>query len=589
MKTVLILSGLMCCCACGFFSSGSSGQYSYAGGGAGGGGGSQNVTECGTPIDSTPATSHGTPQAISGGVMAATGHGTVVIADSDRAVIWVVKSKGTEMSSLRLAAGDLPGRTIAGPDGTAFVVLRGANQIARVDTRTEQLERFDTCRSPRALSYDPRSAALTVGCADGTLERFHDRAREQLNVSFKVNDLRDLAQDGDRLIATSFRSAQVYSISSTGQTSELPHQNVGDAGVPRVAWRLIPGPLRPLISYQTHLTQALPVTGNTVCSAPSYYNAGTVGANLVTASLGLVGYDAVVQMGQFPSLVLPVDIAVDAVGDYAIVTPNTATELSWSRDRSFTQDAVGFLQLPGETVAVAERDGEWFAFSRDPAMVSYFDKKSFGTVNSVMLRHARSATSTGLRLFHQKTSSNLACASCHPEGGDDGHTWNFSTGPRLTPTLRGGLSMTAPFHWSGDRSTMHELMDDVMVSRMGGSPQAPERIEALTTWLDALAAEAPPPAELASVKRGQHLFESAQTGCATCHAGPLGTNNQLFDVGTGGVFNVPRLIEVAWRPRWMHDGRPSGFGLVNGEERHGHIAQLSESEQRDLLEYVKSR
>ena len=477
--------------------------------------------------------------------MAATGHGTVVIGDADRARVWVVSNYGKEVRSFTLLPSDLPGRTIAGPDDTAFVVLRGANQIARVGTVPPRLERFDTCRAPRAVSFDASSGALTVGCADGTLERFQDGVRQVLEVSRKVQDLRDLAQDGDRLIATSFRSAGVFSISASGETRELHHENVSDAGVARVAWRMVPGPFGPMISYQTHLTDTLPVTSGNLCTVPVYYR--TPGANLVTASVGVVGRDRVIQTHRFADLVLPVDLAVDAVGDYAIVTPNESVALSWSRPASGTEPEAGFGFLYGETVAVAERDGDWFAFGRDPAKVSYFTKKTFGSAPSVVL-DAKSVRSTGHTLFHQSTASNLACASCHPEGGDDGHTWNFSSGARLTPTLRGGLSMTAPFHWSGDRPTMGDLMADVLVTRMGGNAQSQARVSALTTWLDGLAADAPPPVDLASAKRGQALFESAQTGCVTCHTGPLGTNNQSFEVGTGGVFNVPRLVELGWRP-----------------------------------------
>ena len=38
---------------------------------------------------------------------------------------------------------------------------------------------------------------------------------------------------------------------------------------------------------------------------------------------------------------------------------------------------------------------------------------------------------TGQALFHGNTGSFDACASCHPEGGDDGRTWDFDRiGPR---------------------------------------------------------------------------------------------------------------------------------------------------------------
>ena len=52
-------------------------------------------------------------------------------------------------------------------------------------------------------------------------------------------------------------------------------------------------------------------------------------------------------------------------------------------------------------------------------------------------------------LFHSVTPNltnggAISCASCHPEGREDGTTWHFVEGNRQTPPLWGGLSETAP-------------------------------------------------------------------------------------------------------------------------------------------------
>src|SRR5262249_26625612 len=59
---------------------------------------------------------------------------------------------------------------------------------------------------------------------------------------------------------------------------------------------------------------------------------------------------------------------------------------------------------------------------------------------------------TGHGIFHANSGAGLACASCHPEGGDDGRVWRFrlkdgTAVPRRTQNLRGGILATAPFHW----------------------------------------------------------------------------------------------------------------------------------------------
>ena len=206
---------------------------------------------------------------------------------------------------------------------------------------------------------------------------------------------------------------------------------------------------------------------------------------------------------------------------------------------------------------------------------------------------ASSVASTGHELFHRATPAGLACASCHPEAGEDGHIWSFAEGARRTPTLRGGLRGTAPFHWSGELASMAALMRDVMVVRMNGPVLADARMQAVETWLSAQPAIAAPRLDAAGVARGRVIFESSEASCSSCHSGQKGTNNATVDVGTGTAFQVPRLAEFAWRAPWFHDGRmdtlEARFGSSSGGEAHGHVAQLSAAERVDLMEYLRSR
>ena len=78
-------------------------------------------------------------------------------------------------------------------------------------------------------------------------------------------------------------------------------------------------------------------------------------------------------------------------------------------------------------------------------------------------------------MFHVDAGGGVACASCHPEGGEDGRVWNFTClGPRRSQSLRGGLSGTEPFHWDGDMPDFSTLVQTVFVGRMSG-PQPSRR------------------------------------------------------------------------------------------------------------------
>jgi hypothetical protein len=65
----------------------------------------------------------------------------------------------------------------------------------------------------------------------------------------------------------------------------------------------------------------------------------------------------------------------------------------------------------------------------------------------------------GHELFHREAPAGLACASCHPEGRDDGRVWKFlPDGARRTQNLAGGVIETAPFHWDGALPSIHSLV-----------------------------------------------------------------------------------------------------------------------------------
>src|SRR5690606_25550813 len=197
-------------------------------------------------------------------------------------------------------------------------------------------------------------------------------------------------------------------------------------------------------------------------------------------------------------------------------------------------------------------------------------------------------------LVHRDSGAGIACASCHPEGGEDGHVWQFSgIGPRRTQPLNAAIEHTAPYHWDGDLEGLGAIMSAVFVGRMGGVHQSAERLASLESWLFALPAPAPVrPADDAAVQRGKALFESAETGCATCHSGKWLTNNQSVAVGTGKALQVPSLVGIAHRAPFLHDGcartLADRFDPDCGGDAHGDTSALSPEQLGDLVAYLES-
>ena len=245
---------------------------------------------------------------------------------------------------------------------------------------------------------------------------------------------------------------------------------------------------------------------------------------------------------------------------------------------------------PGQVISVSySQTGVLFAQTREPAALWRGD-----TMTTITLA-PDSRADTGQLIFHVNAGGGLACASCHPEGGEDGRVWNFAcTGLRRTQSIRGGISPTAPFHWDGSEPTFSHLMDDVFSGRMSGPMLSDDQKNALQSWVDTIPAM-PVTAGLdpAAVARGQTLFTSPTYACATCHAGALLTNNTTVDVGTGAAFQVPSLRGVAWRGPFMHTGCAATLAdrfdaTCGGGDKHGMTSTLTAGQVGDLVTYLQS-
>jgi cytochrome c peroxidase len=229
------------------------------------------------------------------------------------------------------------------------------------------------------------------------------------------------------------------------------------------------------------------------------------------------------------------------------------------------------------------------AQSREPAALYIYQGLGGGVPLTIPLSMS-SVADRGHHLFHSDPGGGIACASCHPEGGDDGHTWDFQTsGPRRTLNLRGTLDGTAPYHWTGESKDMPNLIDDVFVGRMHGPMLSNQDMSALGSWLISIA---PPPAKLItdmdSVIRGRGLFNGS-AGCSACHNGPKLTNNATMDVGTGDRFQVPSLIGVGWHTPLLHNGCAHTIEerlTICATPQHGSTGALSKLQIADLVAYL---
>jgi hypothetical protein len=315
-------------------------------------------------------------------------------------------------------------------------------------------------------------------------------------------------------------------------------------------------------------------------------------AGAVLSVLTVLASDGSVLVNRsFPG-VLPVDVAVSADGTRIVAAaPGNAFVSGLPTVFVFTScgDPVASFQVDGQPVGAGfDAHGDVVVQTREPASLTVIGTDRFGTISL----STETRRDTGHDVFHTQAGALIACASCHPEGGDDGHVWVLDGDRRRTPSLRGTIRGTAPYHWPGDKADLQSLVDDVYTVRMSGAALDSAQMGSLRHWIESAAAPPPPSwVDRSAAARGRQLFEREDIGCANCHGGPQLTNSATVDVGTGGAFQVPSLRGVGWRTPLMHDGCArtlfDRFGAC-ATDRHGSTGGLSAGDVADLVSYLET-
>lgn len=146
----------------------------------------------------------------------------------------------------------------------------------------------------------------------------------------------------------------------------------------------------------------------------------------------------------------------------------------------------------------------------------------------------------GQHLFHAATdfrisSHGVACASCHPDGREDGRVWSLTGTRRQTPMLTHRLQETAPFNWLGTAATLKANLHQTMVERLEGEGLQGREMNALARFISEglRPVSAPAPKEPELVALGKDLFNDPVVGCSVCHPADFSTTDgERHDVGS---------------------------------------------------------
>ncbi len=557
------------------------------------------------------------PPPISGGTLLITAQ-HVVAADPDTDRVWIVDAAKKRVSQeVVLRQGDEPGRLVQDADGRVHVGLRRSGEIATIDVRTGKLlGRQPVCAAPRGVAYEEALDAIHVACLSGQLVTLRASDRSELRRLRLERDLRDVVVEDDGLLVSRFRTAEVLRLDAQGHVlkrTELPRfqSEPGETFNPAVAWRMqsLPGG-GSVVVHQRALIDSVPLPRPGSTGESTYGSSGGPRSDpgIVHSAVSVIPRYTVPsdlpdppEAGGplVPLATLPVDIATSTDGSLlALAAAGSGVVITMDASQ-LGEPIVAPNRRPanGQPIAVAfdEADRIWVQ-TRRPAGVHILGEPLIAFGDSPTVETGADAAHD---LFHLTTGrlGSMSCASCHPEGADDGHVWSFvpfrgDSVQRRTQTLRGGLT-AGPYHWDGALPDFNALVADVMVGRMGGEDPGAGRTEELAQWLIAMP---PLPVDWErntdAVDRGRALYHSDEVGCATCHVGDKLTNDETVDVGTGERLQVPTLVGIAHHAPFMHDGcAPTlrdRFGPCGGGDKHGNPSHLSAAEIDDLIAYLET-
>jgi hypothetical protein len=545
-----------------------------------------DVREDSLQPDGLPPISGGTLVVLRDGVRA-----WVSDPDRDRG-LFVDLMRGEVLRSIQFARDAEPGRAVEDARGRVHVVLRRSGEVASIEPTGERSLR-SVCSMPRGIAYQAATDLLHVACRDGDLVSLDAAGREARRMTLEP-DLRDVVASGSELWVSTFRHADVIRLDAEGK--ELSRVALG-ASNGMVAWRMVGTGDGVVIVHQSTSSGVSPGQYGPPLGSPC----PVARAHTRVTFAGAGG--SVDTTAPWLDVVLPVDVAVDG-GELAVVS---AGNLGGEHPRVVTHKRAALegsecvrsprdrIAAAGRAVAVAYAGRELVVQLRDPAQLVIGER-------TIALGGER-VIDRGHELFHTSATeladpfasssrsmapAGVACASCHPEGADDGRVWDGNR----TQSLEGGLAGTAPFHWAGDLPDLASLASEVFSRRMGARELSPGEVGALEAWLDTIPTPAPIPIrDPEAVARGRAIFVHPIHDCVSCHSGSRLMNNTSFDVGTGNA-QVPSLVGVGYRLPLMRSGcAPTvadRFDPECGGFAHGGAHLLVPYEREALAAYLES-
>jgi cytochrome c peroxidase len=221
--------------------------------------------------------------------------------------------------------------------------------------------------------------------------------------------------------------------------------------------------------------------------------------------------------------------------------------------------------------------------------------------------------------------AGMSCGTCHVNGAGNakfympkmsGRAGTFDTSgplfnpkadnqvfdPVRIPSLRGARYLS-PYGHDGRIASLRDFVHNVIVNEFAGPEPAPAILDAIVIYIQDIDFLVNPnlgpggrmtALAMDSEKRGEALFfrpfpHNAQLSCAGCHVPSAAfVDHNQHDVGSGGLFKTPTLMNANYNAPYFHDGRFDSYEQVVAYFNGVFDLGLSEGEEKDLVAYLQA-
>ena len=288
-----------------------------------------------------------------------------------------------------------------------------------------------------------------------------------------------------------------------------------------------------------------------------------------------------------------------------VVSLGGVGEVAFGQEDDFSLQRINVGRRPTDVVVNPETDEIYIANTFDDS-ISIIDLDVQDQVEQVSLGPKTELTvaDKGELLFYDGTISHdswMSCHSCHTDGHTNGMlNDNFSDAsfgaPKRVMSLLGKTG-TAPFAWNASAKDINaQIRKSIQHTMQSDEPPADATVTQIAAFLKTL--KGPPSIDVVksnqdpeAIARGQQIFE--RQSCNKCHTPPLYTSPKTYDVGLvdkegNKEFNPPSLIGVGQRSPYFHDGNAKTLRDVLHVNQHPGNTDLSESDLKDLISFLRS-